>query len=340
MAEALTSVRGFYTTNDRNYTYVGVRGFGRPSDYNNRVLVLVNGHRFNDNVYDQALLGNDFPVDLALVQRIEIDPRPRLGALRDERVLRGHQRRAASGERRRRQRVDARGRQPRHLPRPHVLRHAARVGRRRAVFGDADDHQRPGADLLPGVRRARDRQRLSRDADGESSTSLFGSFTRGRFALQGVWNSRDKDIPTGAYGTELDNSSRTTDSRFWIDATMTGSFKGAALTARAFTDYSGYRGTYHYVDAAGLGGDSADGAWAGAEGIASKRLGPRHQLTTGLEYPRRTSARISATGTPSRTSTTSTPATARTRRRSTPRTKSRCTAISPPRSAPATTGGA
>ena len=72
LAEALSSVRGFYVTNDRNYTYVGVRGFGRPSDYNNRVLVLVNGHRYNDNVYDQALIGNEFPVDLALVDRIEV----------------------------------------------------------------------------------------------------------------------------------------------------------------------------------------------------------------------------------------------------------------------------
>ena len=72
MAAALNGVRGFYTTNDRNYTYVGVRGFGRPSDYNNRVLLLVNGHRYNDNVYDQAPVGDDFPIDLALVDRIEV----------------------------------------------------------------------------------------------------------------------------------------------------------------------------------------------------------------------------------------------------------------------------
>ena len=286
MAEALTSVRGFYTTNDRNYTYVGVRGFGRPSDYNNRVLVLVNGHRFNDNVYDQALVGNDFPIDLALVQRIEIIRGPGSSLYGTSAFF------AVINV---------------------VLRPGSAVGGSESTLevGTLDTFRartsygtrlKSGADVLLSVTRTSSSGQeliyfpeydapetnfgLSRDADGESSTSLMGSFTRGRFALQGVWNSRDKDIPTGSYGTALDNSNHTTDSRFWVDATMTGAFKGAALSARAFTDYSGYRGAYRYLEAAGIGGDSADGAWAGAEGIASRRVGARHQLTTGVEYRR------------------------------------------------------
>lgn len=34
--------------------------------------MLIDGHRFNDNIYDQALVATEFPVDLALVDRVEI----------------------------------------------------------------------------------------------------------------------------------------------------------------------------------------------------------------------------------------------------------------------------
>ena len=68
----LRSVRGFYTTYDRNYSYVGIRGFARPGDYNTRVLLLVDGHRLNDGIYDMAPIGTDFPIDVSLIERVEV----------------------------------------------------------------------------------------------------------------------------------------------------------------------------------------------------------------------------------------------------------------------------
>ena len=72
LSDVLRSVRGFYISNDHNYEYIGMRGFSRPGDYNSRVLLLIDGVRINDDIYDSALIGDEFPVDLDLVDRIEI----------------------------------------------------------------------------------------------------------------------------------------------------------------------------------------------------------------------------------------------------------------------------
>jgi len=72
LADILRSVPGFYVTYDRDYTFVGVRGFGRLGDWNSRILVLVDGHRINNNVLGQAMLGNEFLVDVDMIERVEI----------------------------------------------------------------------------------------------------------------------------------------------------------------------------------------------------------------------------------------------------------------------------
>ena len=41
--QALRGVRGVYLSDDRGYVTAGFRGFGRPGDYGNRTLVLLNG---------------------------------------------------------------------------------------------------------------------------------------------------------------------------------------------------------------------------------------------------------------------------------------------------------
>ena len=76
LAEALASLPGIHTTYDRQYSYLGTRGFGLPGDLNTRVLIMINGNRVNDPVYDAGVAGREFPLDLDLIERIEFIPGP------------------------------------------------------------------------------------------------------------------------------------------------------------------------------------------------------------------------------------------------------------------------
>ncbi len=74
LADALRGVRGVSMSTDGTYQYASVRGMASPGDYNTRVLLLVDGNRINDNIYDQAFLGGEFPIDVDLIERIEFIP--------------------------------------------------------------------------------------------------------------------------------------------------------------------------------------------------------------------------------------------------------------------------
>jgi iron complex outermembrane receptor protein len=76
VADALQSLPGIHTTYDRQYTYLGTRGFGLPGDLNVRAALAINGNRLNDTVYDAAVIGREFPLDLDMVERIEFIPGP------------------------------------------------------------------------------------------------------------------------------------------------------------------------------------------------------------------------------------------------------------------------
>ncbi|MCE5310290.1 MAG: TonB-dependent receptor [Acidobacteriales bacterium] len=73
LGEALDSAAGFHVTSDGVQTFVGVRGFNLPGDYCTRILVLVNGHYLTDDIYAAMyMFGEDFGIDMSLVERIEI----------------------------------------------------------------------------------------------------------------------------------------------------------------------------------------------------------------------------------------------------------------------------
>lgn len=74
--EALVSVRGFESSTGTDYHFLGVRGFSLPGDFNSRILLLIDGIPSNDGIYDQAMIGPEFPLDMNLVERIEVVPGP------------------------------------------------------------------------------------------------------------------------------------------------------------------------------------------------------------------------------------------------------------------------
>lgn len=76
LGDVLASLPGVYTTYDRQYSYLGMRGFGLPGDLNTRTLITINGNRVNDPVFDQGPTGYDLPLDLDLIERIEFIPGP------------------------------------------------------------------------------------------------------------------------------------------------------------------------------------------------------------------------------------------------------------------------
>lgn len=71
LAEIINSMRGLNTSSDHVYTYMSGRGFGRSGDYPGRVMLLIDGHQANDNLYNSSYLGTDGLLDTELIERVE-----------------------------------------------------------------------------------------------------------------------------------------------------------------------------------------------------------------------------------------------------------------------------
>ena len=76
LAEVLESLPGIHLRSDRAYTYTGARGISRPGDYSSRLLLLIDGVRVNEAIYDSATAGREFPLDVGLIDRVEYMPGP------------------------------------------------------------------------------------------------------------------------------------------------------------------------------------------------------------------------------------------------------------------------
>lgn len=286
LADILRGVRGLYVSYDRNYSYLGVRGFSRPSDYNSRVLLLVDGYRFNDNIYEQASIGTEFPIDVDLIDRVEFVPGPGssiYGSNAFFGVINVITRRGA----------DARG--------VEVAGSAGSfgTGAGRVSFGRQFDN---GADLLLSATAYRSGGQdlfypefipsgapdgMARGLDFDRYAQFLARFSHQGWTLQAIHGERTKGIPTASFGTAFNvPGTQTLDESTYLNLGYYGAVADKLdLTGRVYYGRYDYAGDYMYdIPPLTRNKDIARGEWWGAEASMLSTAFERHKLVFGADY--------------------------------------------------------
>ncbi|OGT98464.1 MAG: hypothetical protein A2079_07170 [Geobacteraceae bacterium GWC2_48_7] len=287
LADVLRSVPGLYVSNDRNYSYLGVRGFSRPGDFNSRILLLIDGHRLNDSIFDTAAIGTEFPLDIDLIDHIEFMRGPG-SSLYGSNAFFGV--------------INI------------ITRNAEEVKRElsasaanyetwsgRASYGTVFDS---GLEvLLSGTIYDSAGQRslffpefasspsagYAFRSDYDSSKSIYARFSLSDFTLTGLFGTRKKGVPTGAYGTVFnDPNTRTIDERGYLDLSYRKNYSDwVEVSARVFYDHYGFDGAYvidNGTPPSTTNLDTALGSWWGAETVVTLTNFTDHNLSLGAEF--------------------------------------------------------
>ncbi|TFW25972.1 TonB-dependent receptor [Massilia arenosa] len=287
LADVARSVRGLNVNYDRNYSYLGERGFLRPGDYNTRFLLQIDGMRVNDVVYDQAPIGGEFPLDLELIERIEFVPGPGSSVYGSN---------AFFGI------INVVTRRPGVVAGTQAALAAGQAGYRRAQASTGWDDAGGGRWLLsasttrstgrdlyfPEFDTPDQNHGVAQGLDHESVKHLYASATYGGLHLTALAAERIKGIPTAAWEQPFnDGRTRTRDAQVQLDLTWnTAVATGVRLDLHAFAARATSNASYVYDSSATLNHDSTVSQWAGLELKAIVRRYPGHKLVTGVDLQR------------------------------------------------------
>ena len=290
LADILQAVRGLYITYDRNYSYVGARGFAVPGDYNTRLLVVVDGHRLNDNVFDQAGIGMELGLEVESFERVEIIRGPAS-------ALYGTSAFFAV--------VNITTRTGAEINGVRFGADLGTLGERRGkgmagkAFANGVDIAVSGSiDYLDGAHElyfAEFDDPSTNDGkavglDDEEMRTLAGRVRSGGLSIGGAYGWRRKTVPTAAFDTMFNQPGFfTIDERMYADAVYERTLDGVRVSGRVHTDIYDYDGEYPYAPLVADGPvvnfvDYGYGGWWGAEGRATAEMAGRQTLTVGVEY--------------------------------------------------------
>ncbi|MDO9282503.1 MAG: TonB-dependent receptor [Methylotenera sp.] len=200
LAEILESMRGLYITNDRAYSFLGGRGFGRPGDFTGRIMLLLDGTQINNNIYSSGNLEYVGIIDPSLIERVEYVSGPGSAVYGNNAFFgiiniitkQGH---------------DINGLQ--------VVGEVASYGSRDAKVNYGKRLENGAEVLLSASGFNSDGQNLtlSQDASGnlgralnldeQQSRHLFGKLEWENWLAELAYSTRKKDIPTAPYGADF-----------------------------------------------------------------------------------------------------------------------------------------
>jgi iron complex outermembrane receptor protein len=250
--------------------------------------MLVNGHRINDNVYGQALVGTEGFLDVDMIERVEVVRGPSsslygnsafFGVVnvitRRGRELNGAEISGAVGDNETFKGSLAYGKQ---------FENGAEV----LFSGSACMSDGERSIFFPEFNSPAENNGVAAKSDGDRAYHFFGSVGYSDFTMSGGWNWRDKTIPTASFETEFNDGGETSlDSRAYLDLKydhdVTDTVK---LICHVAYDYSWYEGDYPYGVGLGryINKDEALGEWASADWQVNWRVADRHTLIFGGDY--------------------------------------------------------
>jgi outer membrane receptor for ferrienterochelin and colicins len=286
LMELLNAVRDLYITYDRNYGYLGIRGFGRPTDYNNRVAVMVNGVVLNENVWGGGPIGTELQgLNLDDVERVEVirgpssalyGTYPMLGMINvithTGRTQNGIRMSVDQGSFGKWQGAVAAGKVWKNGLGLHVGGLVGKTAGQRLYYSEYDDSSTNNG--------------IADHLDDSQYLGFNGHLAYKSLTLKTFYSWRDAGVPTGAYGTVFGVPSfRTQDSYGFIELGYAHDIGSKmAVQARTSFNQNRYRGQYPYLDAdGGKLSDVSKTNWALFEARLRWDIAANNRLMIGAE---------------------------------------------------------
>jgi iron complex outermembrane receptor protein len=283
LTDVVYNVRSFYSYSDRNYEYIGVRGFARLGDYGNRVLQLVDGHSNNDNVYGTFYMGHGFGVDMDLIKKIEFIRGPGSSLYGNNAVFGAVNVITKQGK-------DIDGLYTKveggnYNTYSGTVAYGKQFKDKYDLLLSASFINSKGQDLFyPEFAESSGTSGWARDVDGEQARKFFIKAVLGEVTFLANAVSRQKNAPTAAYETIFnDNRLKTIDEKFFVELKWDHPFDAKKnVQTRFFYDWYRFDGAYPYdIPPVTINRDEAVGQLIGGEIVYNQKISSHRFLLGG-----------------------------------------------------------